>query len=122
DVPAGPAPAWNGLTQVVFLDFDSDTVAGEHVYTQTERDAIQARLVADYVGPDPANPWFHFQFTQTQPAAYPYTRLNFNQTPLNSEDTGQLTGGVAYELDFRHPNPGAAAHPRLPPLHSTPLP
>jgi Ca2+-binding RTX toxin-like protein len=111
DPPVGPAPAWNGVTQVVYLNFDTYTDPGEHAYTQAERDAIQARLVADYIGPDPAHPWFHFQFTQTQPAAYPYSQLNFNQTPLNSEDTGQLTGGFAYELDFRNLNQGTADNP-----------
>jgi Ca2+-binding RTX toxin-like protein len=97
----------------VYLNFDTFTDPGEHVYTQAERDAIQARLAADYIGPDPAHPWFHFQFTQAQPAAYPYAQLNFNQTPVNSEDTGQLTGGFAYELDFRNLNPGTADNPSL---------
>src|SRR5262249_60515514 len=51
----GAAPAWDGVTQVVFLDFDSRTDPGEHVYTPAERSAIQTRLLADYIGPDPSN-------------------------------------------------------------------
>jgi Ca2+-binding RTX toxin-like protein len=114
---AGVAPAWDGVTQVVFLDFDTytgiDPATGlpEHVYSQAERDAIQSRIEADYIGPDPANPWFHFQFTQTQPAAGPFARLNFNQTPMNPDDPEQVTGGFAYELDFRNLNLGTDANP-----------
>jgi Ca2+-binding RTX toxin-like protein len=108
DPPAGPAPGWNGLTQVVFLDFDTYTDPGEHVYTPAERAGIQARLEADYIGPDPAHPWFHFQFTQTVPASGPFARLNFNQTP-NVPD--QETGGFAYELDFRNLNRGTDDNP-----------
>jgi Ca2+-binding RTX toxin-like protein len=106
--PTGVAPGWDGVTQVVFLDFDTYTEAGEHPYTAGERAAIQVRLEGDYIGPDPAHPWFHFQFTQTQPAAGPYARLNFNQTPIVPE---QETGGFAYELDFRNLNLGTDADP-----------
>ena len=113
------APAWDGVTQVVFLDFDTytgiDPATGlaEHVYTAAERDAIQARIGADYFGPDPAHPWFHFQFTQTQPAAGPFARLNFNQTPVNPDDPNQVTGGFANELDFRNLNLGTDANPSV---------
>ncbi|HKB02850.1 MAG TPA: hypothetical protein VKD90_11565, partial [Gemmataceae bacterium] len=108
DAPAGPAPGWNGRTQVVFLDFDTYTDAGEHVYTAAERDAILAKLVADYIGPDPLHPWFHFQFTQSVPASGPFARLNFNQTPIPGD---QETGGFAHELDFRNLNLGTEENP-----------
>src|SRR5262249_12324866 len=38
DRVTNPAP-WNGRTQVVFLDFDSKTDPGEHVYTTDSTDA-----------------------------------------------------------------------------------
>ncbi|MGH7177861.1 MAG: calcium-binding protein, partial [Tepidisphaeraceae bacterium] len=94
---ATPA-SWNGVTQVVFLDFDSNhslLVAQDHLYTQAERDAIQARLQADYAS-------FHFQFTQTQPGTGPYATLFFNKTPIIG---GQpQPGGLADGLDFRNLN------------------
>src|SRR5262249_19634564 len=101
------APPWNGRTQVVFLDFDSQTDPGEHLYSQAERDAIQARLVAAYVGPDPSHPWFHFQFTQSPPAG-DHATIFFNQPPLQGE---QETGGFSSELDFRNLNLGTTANP-----------
>ena len=114
---SGVAPAWDGVTQVVYLDFntytgiDPATGLDERDYTLAERDAIQARIEADYFGPDFAHPWFHLQFTQTQPAAGPFARLNFNQTPNNPEDPDQVTGGFANELDFRNLNLGTDADP-----------
>ncbi len=94
---------WNGVTQVVLLDFDSNhslLVAQDHFYTQAERDAIQARLEADYAS-------FHFQFTQTQPGTGPYATLFFNKTPIVG---GQpQPGGLADELDFRNLNLGGTA-------------
>src|SRR5262249_6149235 len=104
----GAAPGWNGRTQVVYLDFDTYSDLGEHVYTPDERAGIQSRLEADYVGPDPAHPWFHFQFVQSVPASGPFSRLNFNQTPDNPD---QETGGFAHELDFRNLNLGTADNP-----------
>jgi hypothetical protein len=97
------AGGWNGVTQVVYLDFDSNhslLVAQDHVYTPTERDAIQARLQADYAS-------FHFQFTQTSPSSGSYATLFFNKTPIIN---GQpQPGGLADELDFRNLNLGATA-------------
>jgi len=108
DTAPGAAPGWNGRTQVVYLDFETYTDPGEHVYTSAERAGIQAGLEADYIGPDPAHPWFHFQFLQSAPASGPFARLNFNQTPDNSD---QETGGFAHELDFRNLNLGTADNP-----------
>jgi Ca2+-binding RTX toxin-like protein len=98
---ANPA-TWQGVTQVVFLDFDSNhsqLVTNDHVYTQAERDAIQARLTADYAS-------FHFQFTQAQPSGQ-YATLFFNKSPIIN-GTPQ-PGGLASELDFRNLNLSASA-------------
>ena len=53
-----------GITRTIFLDFDTDTTPGDHVYTQDERNAIQAQLTADYAD-------FSYTFTQTQPGVGP---------------------------------------------------
>src|SRR5262249_272208 len=83
-------------------DFDSKTDPGEHVYTTPERNAIQAQLEADYLGPDHAHPWFHFQFTQTQPSSGQFIHLFFNDL----EGTEGETGGVSAPLCFRNTNLG----------------
>src|SRR5262249_6512858 len=81
-----------GITQVVYLDFtgssssgttsptspnytqdagttgQSTTASTVHVYTQAERDAIQARLGAVYAA-------FNYQFTQTRPTSGDYVDL-----------------------------------------------
>jgi Ca2+-binding RTX toxin-like protein len=98
-VALGVAPGWDGFTQQVYLDFDSGTDDGEHDYTIAERDAIQARLVADYA-------LFHFQFSQTAPGG-DYATVVFNQ--LVGAPPTQLTGGFSSELDFRNLNPGGTA-------------
>jgi Ca2+-binding RTX toxin-like protein len=105
--PTASPPPNNGKTQWVLLDFDSKTDPGEHIYTQSERDAIQARLVADYEGPDPLHPWFHVYFTQNPadpnlPPAGQYAHLYFNDL----EGTEADTGGFSDDLDFRNLNPG----------------
>ncbi len=108
-VTAGPG--WDGVTQWVLLDFDTETDGTEHVYTQAERDAIQTRIAADYHGPDEQNPWFHVNLTQ-----------NLNDIPSVLRTTGQYVteyfnrtpsfnrpGGEASELDFRNTNLGGTA-------------
>jgi hypothetical protein len=84
-------------TQVVFLDFDSLTIPGEHIYTPAERDAIQAGLTADYSA-------FSFQFTQTIPASGPYSTIFFNDPGL----TG-LEGGIVGHIDWRNLDPNDIA-------------
>ena len=37
-----------GITRTILLDFNTFELPGEHIYTQAERDAIQAQLTADY--------------------------------------------------------------------------
>src|SRR5262249_92335 len=98
----GVPPPWDGITQVVYLDFDSRTDPGEHVYTTGvggERDLIQKRMEADYIGPDPSNPSFHFQFTQTQPSSGDFIHVYFNDLP---NLPNQETGGFSDDLDFRN--------------------
>jgi Ca2+-binding RTX toxin-like protein len=104
DPPAGPAPAWDGVTQLVFLDFDTHTDPGEHAYSASERAAIKVRLEDDYLGPDPTNPWFHFQFLLAPPVSGPFATVHFNRDPL-----GGGTGGYAYDLDFRNLDLGGEA-------------
>ncbi len=71
------------------LDFDTDTTPGDHIYTQAERNAIQAQLTADYSA-------FSYTFTQTPPSSGPYTTIYFNDPTL----TG-LEGGLATGIDWR---------------------
>jgi Ca2+-binding RTX toxin-like protein len=105
----GAAPSWNGVTQTVYLDFDSRTDPGEHVYTAAERSAIISRLYADYVGPDPSHPWFHFQFTTTVPSSGDYATVYFNDLPTNLPNN-QETGGFSDDLDFRNTRLGGTAY------------
>lgn len=84
----------DGRVQTVFLDFDSSTDPFfEHFYTPAERDAIQARMEADF---DP----FSVVFTQVRPLIGPFTTLFFNEPP---------PGGLADEVDFRNLNLGLNA-------------
>ncbi len=81
-----------GITRTVFLDFNTDELPGQHLYTQTERDEIQAQLEADYAD-------FSYTFTQTAPQSGPYTTITFNDPVLVG-----LEGGVASEIDWRDLN------------------
>src|SRR5262249_15973613 len=105
----GAAPGWNGVTQVVYLDFDSRTGPGEHVYTAAERSGIQARLAADYTGPDPAHPWFHVQFTTTAPSSGDFATVYFNDLPANLPND-QESGGSSDHLDFGKTGLGGTAY------------
>ncbi len=106
-------------TQWVYLDFDTYTVAGDHVYTAAERTAILTRIELDYYGPDPTNPsvpnfanrWFDVALTNNRsdiPAnlltAGQYATLYFNRTPPSG-----LPGGEASEVDFGNTNFGGYA-------------
>ena len=59
DVPA-PPPTPN-MSQVVFIDFDSQTAGADHVYTTAERDAIEMLLDEDFLP-------FGVDWVQTAPA------------------------------------------------------
>ncbi len=82
-----------GVTRTILLDFDTETIAGDHVYTQAERDAIQAQLTADYSA-------FSYTFTQTAPTSGPYTTIYFNDPTLTGEEGGSATGIDWRDLDI----------------------
>src|SRR5205823_49019 len=90
-----------GFTQVVLLDFDTETQATEWHYTAAQRDAIQARMQADYAA-------FDVVFTQSAAAAKTlavgtgglYATLFFNKGN---------PGGASDEIDFRNLNPGGTS-------------
>ncbi len=95
DGGAGNDLIYGYRSQVVYLDFDSwathidlTKFPNQHVYTQEERDAIEARLGAIYAD-------FAFTFTQVQPASGPYETLSFDY-PLD-----EYSGGSADEIDWR---------------------
>ena len=77
------------VTRTVYLDFDTYELPGQHIYTQAERDAIQAQITADYSA-------FSYVFTQTQPQSGPYTTIYFNDPALVG-----LEGGISTEIDWR---------------------
>src|SRR5262249_53926978 len=79
------------VPQTVYLDFDSATTPGEHVYKVDERNAIQAQLEKDYAFP------FSLVFTQTTPAVGEYTTLQFNTGGVSEA----LVGGQADQIDAR---------------------
>ncbi|MDA0283477.1 MAG: trypsin-like serine protease [Planctomycetota bacterium] len=84
----------DGVQQIVFLDFDSQTdFVLDHFYTQSERDGIQARLEEIY------RP-FRVQFSQARPFFGAFSTIFVNQPP---------PGGLADEVDFRNLNPGLNA-------------
>jgi hypothetical protein len=93
-------PPPNGITQVVFLDFDTYTTSGKHMYMQSERDAIQARMAANYAA-------FNYQFTQTAPASGAYVTVFFNRSSLVNGMAEP--GGQSDEIDFRNLHPGGTA-------------
>jgi MBG domain (YGX type)/Right handed beta helix region/PKD domain/Matrixin len=106
-------------TQYVFLDFDSNTVAGDHVYTTDERATILNRIEMDYYGPDPSNPnlpdfanrWFDVVLTDNKSdipsnlvSTGQYATLYFNRTPPSG-----LPGGEASEVDLGNTDFGGFA-------------
>ncbi len=77
------------VTRTVFLDFNTYELPGQHLYTPTERDLIQAQMEADFGD-------FSYTFTQTVPQSGPYTTITFNDPVLVG-----LEGGIASEIDWR---------------------
>ena len=101
DDRGGAALPWDGRTQVVFLDFDTETGPGEHAYTTAERQAILARIAADYAA-------FHYAFTLTVPVGVPaYATIFFNKTPV--VNGRPQPGGQSDEFDYRNVNLGGTA-------------
>jgi len=132
--PAPPAPTNAASqmmadlgTQVVFLDFDAGGlptfpvcfsggplfgVFNDHIYSQAERDAIQARIEHDYQA-------FNFVFTQTAPTFGDFSTISIgeNDAPLDCSQGSniQIAGGLsvlfgrADEIDFGNRNPNNTA-------------
>ena len=78
-----------GITRTIYLDFDTDTTPGDHIYTSDEQTDIQDDLIADYSA-------YSYTFTLTPPQSGPYTTIFFNDPAL----TG-LEGGSATSIDWR---------------------
>ena len=97
DDRGGPATPLNGRTQVVLLDFDSRTEAGEHVYTATERAEILAGVTSIYAG-------FQVSFVTSAPARGEYATVFFNQARPDGQP-----GGDSSEIDFGNRNLGGTA-------------
>ncbi|MEK6237412.1 MAG: hypothetical protein N2C14_22095 [Planctomycetales bacterium] len=66
--------ATHAQTQVVYLDFDSQTGGLDHVYTGAERTAIQTQMEQDYA-------LFNYSFTQTTPGGGDFSTVVFNDGP-----------------------------------------
>ncbi|HVK13313.1 MAG TPA: pre-peptidase C-terminal domain-containing protein, partial [Gemmataceae bacterium] len=86
-----------GVTQLVYLDFDMFTTASKRVYVAADRDAVQARLEADY------SP-FGYRFTQVRPAGGAFATVFFNRTPFFDVKGVPQSGGIADEVDWRNLN------------------
>ncbi len=110
---SGTVAAPRGVTQWVYLDFDtySNTGlaepvtgyidAGEYVYTAQDREAIRQRVEAVYRGPNVGSPWFDVRVVTNLndiPVAYSsvnqFATIFFNRTP-----TSGRPGGLASEID-----------------------
>ena len=76
--------------QVVFLDFDSATAVGDHVYTTSERNQIIDLVREDYAR-------FNFDFSLTAPTSGLFSTVTLNDGP---------SFGIADDLDFRNLNFG----------------
>jgi len=106
-----------GITQVVYLNFDAGSQPGEHIYTQDERNAIQARLEAIYQD-------FSYVFTQdpaqaaqlAQPTGGQFATLSFNVGPYPGAsrvlDTERLDLGGSATINV---NPALGSSPGLVP-------
>ncbi len=79
-------------TRHVLLDFDSQTDGLDHVYTQSERDAIQARLEQDYG-------LFDVVIHQVPPVDEVFISIRFNQPRI--VDGIPLPGGASSRIGFR---------------------
>ena len=122
-VPSSSLPGtatYNRPAQWVYLDFESytESLIGEHVYTNLERNAIQQRMETAYYGWDAssnqpnsgAERWFDIRFTQqlsdlTAANISEYVTIFFNRSPESGRP-----GGEASEIDLGNLNYGGSAH------------
>lgn len=74
--------------QIVFVDFDSATTAGEHFYTASERAQILTEIENDYAR-------FLVLFTEVEPTGGDYSTVTVNDGP---------SFGLAETIDFRNLN------------------
>lgn len=82
-----------GRRRVVFLDFDSGSEVGEHVYTTAERSDIHARMAWDYR-------MFDIEVTQIRPTVGPYITVAFNAAVINPSNQVTL-GGISERIGWR---------------------
>ena len=83
-----------GATLIVYLDFISsfDSDEGDHDYSPTERDAIQARMENDFAP-------FDVEISQSIPVAGPFITVLFNEPRIvNGEPR---SGGASPRVGFR---------------------
>jgi Ca2+-binding RTX toxin-like protein len=102
DGRAGDDVLRGGATQVVYVDFDTFTGAGDHVYTAAERTAILDRVRAVYAG-------FDYEFVTDRPADGPFVAVAVNKAPEVDGVVLARAGGRASELDWRNADRGGAA-------------
>ena len=74
--------------QLVFVDFDSETTFGEHIYTASERQQIMDEIENDYAR-------FLVVFTDTEPTGIAHSTVTLNDGPAF---------GIAEAVDFRNLN------------------
>ncbi len=79
-------------TRYVFLDFDSQTDGAEHIYTPSERNAIQARLEQDFG-------MFDVVISQTVPVGEIFIAVEFNHPPIVNGKA--ISGGISDRIGFR---------------------
>lgn len=93
--PPGPAVGVPAPTVAAFGLPAAPFVGVDHVYTQAERDAIQALLEADYA--DVA-----VEFTQTEPVTGEFTTLAFNDNddPNTGPGLSLTAGGACCSIGF----------------------
>ena len=84
DTALVPTNDFGTTPQIVFVDFDSKTDAGEYVYTPDDRAAIIARILESYAQ-------FNVEVVEIQPATGDFSTLTFNDGP---------PGGLASNIDF----------------------
>ncbi len=82
-----------GRRRTVFLDFDSASEIGEHVYSSLERNAILTRIQADYAA-------FDVQFVTTRPTSGQYVTILFNAA-VYLPGSQLALGGISERIGWR---------------------
>ncbi len=79
-------------TKYVYLDFEQETEATDHAYSQAERDAIEARMRQDFAA-------FDVVISQTIPLNQIYITILFNSKPVIGGRA--FSGGIADRIGWR---------------------